>query len=346
MSYRKIGVCTLTVSLLAATCMYAINVLSEQLPPMGPPTRILFIAGGASENWLRTVEGARAAAKELDVELHVQTPTADDRPDEQMAMVREIDRAEYDGVAFCPTDMAAQLELINELAERTKLITVGKDERKTNGLCHVGFCQECTGRVVAILARGQLKPTGRVVALSTVSSDVEHNARIRERLDGFKDEWGLASQSNNPAIVSASVELNDGAQMTQELLTILSDPEVVGIVAFDAPAAELALAMFAQQPRTEHVQFIAFDPTVAVLDAIDDGRVDIAIHEDAYRDGYEAVKQLARYCRSGPMELPAAGQGNIRLCGEAVHKTNLADFRRRTQSRPVRAIATVATQRR
>jgi len=70
--------------------------------------------------------------------------------------------------------------------------------------------------------------------------------------------------------------------------------------------------------------------------------VDFAINDDAYRDGYEAVKQLARYCRSGPTELPAAGHGNIRLCGEVVHKTNLADFRRRTQPRPVRAIAAVA----
>jgi len=246
MSYRKIALCTLTVALLAATCMYAINFLSEQLPPLGPPTRILFIAGGASENWLRTVEGARAAAKELDVELRVQTPTADDRPDEQMAMVREIDRAEYDGVAFCPTDMATQLELINELAERTKLITVGKDERKTNGLCHVGFCQECTGRVAATLARGQLQQAGKVVVLSTVSSDVERNACIRERLEGFQDEWHMMGQSDNPALVSISVELNDAARMTQKLQTMLSDPDVVGIVAFDAPAAELALAMFAQ----------------------------------------------------------------------------------------------------
>ena len=161
-------------------------------------------------------------------------PTADNRPDEQAAMVRAIDQAEYDAVAFCPVEMRSQLELVNELADRTKLVTIGKVGGKTHCLCHVGFCQECTGRKVATLACSQLPRAGKVMLLTTVSSDAERNTRIRERLQGFKDEWNEVGGDDSTTIVSVSVDLNDVAQMTQNLPATLADPELVSVVAFDA----------------------------------------------------------------------------------------------------------------
>ena len=66
MSYRKIAGYTLTVALLAATCMVAISVLSEQLQPIRTPPRVLFIAdalaGFAVAPWKGVERPARASS--------------------------------------------------------------------------------------------------------------------------------------------------------------------------------------------------------------------------------------------------------------------------------------------
>ncbi len=340
MSFPKIVACILFVAVLAATCMYGLNALLIQ--PIGPTTRVLFIGGGASESWLRILEGARAAAHDFNVEMRVEMPIADNRPDEQIAMVREIDPANCDGVAFCPTEPESQLELVNGLAARTKLVTIGKDAGETRRLCHVGFSPASAGRMVANLARAQFLHGGKVALLNTVYSDADRDTKVGERLLGFKEECGELAGDDSPIIVHIPVDLNEVTQMTWGLPATLADAELVCIVAFDTRAAEAALAALAQRSPGRHVPLIAFDPSAVVLDAIDDGRVDFAISEDEYRDGYEAVKQLARYCRGDAMELPVAGHGKITLCGEVVMKSNLSAFRRRMQTRPVPALAAVA----
>src|SRR4051794_28958460 len=128
MKGRTIAGFTIFVALLAATCMYAIE------RPIGPPIRVLFIGGGTNDTWQRTAAGANAAAQELGIELTLRNPSADNQLEEQAAIIRTIDYTACDGVALCPTEPNLQLDLLNELAGRTKLVTIGNYENRSKSL--------------------------------------------------------------------------------------------------------------------------------------------------------------------------------------------------------------------
>src|SRR4051812_45434028 len=135
------------VALLDAACMFALNHVLE--PPVGPRSRLLFVGNRTGEFWQRTVEGARDAARAMDVELDVELPTPDDLIDQQISVVRRFNSANYEGVAISLAAPESQVESINNLAGQTHVVTIDRDSDNSKRMCHVGYCQASAGRLVA-----------------------------------------------------------------------------------------------------------------------------------------------------------------------------------------------------
>ena len=321
--YRTAGT-VLFVSTLVATCMYALTTTLK--PPLGHPSRMLLVGSDVNENWQRTVAGARAAAQELGVELMVQTPTPEKLTDHQASIVRRINPADYDGVAISPAGPKLQVELLNDLAGRTKLVTVDRDDRELQRLCHVGYSQMNAGHLVAHLVGEQIKHRGKIVLLATTFSDDVQNSNVCDRLAGFKEIWGPCGQDETmPCPV---VEVNTDSDLTATLV----DPGVATIIALDSKAAESALKALAVISNPRPVPIFSFDLNNVILDAIEDGRVRSGIFDDPYRSGFYAIQRLGAYRRTDKDSLPVPGYGTYFLVSEVVTKENVADFRRRTRS--------------
>jgi ABC-type sugar transport system substrate-binding protein len=171
-----------------------------------------------------------------------------------------------------------------------------------------------------------LSQRGKIVLLATTFSDDPQNANVCQRLAGFKDECQTIEQYE--AIQSTVIEID----AESDLSTTLVDPELAAIIAFDSKAAESALKVLAARKDHRRVPMISFDPTSAILDAIEDGRVRSAIYDDPYRSGFKAMQYLGRYRTAEQDTLPVPGHGSEFLVSEVVSKENLADFRRRTRS--------------
>jgi ribose transport system substrate-binding protein len=313
--------------------MTALSILLRQ--PTAEQPRILVIGDGASESWVRVEAGVRAAAHEFGLAVHFETPTLGGVPlDEQAAIVRQIDHAEYDGVAFCPAEPSSQAELINSLADDTKLVTVGKDTDQSRRLCNIGYCAYGAGRMAAWLTRAESPRDGKVVLLC---SEAAHNSEVNERLEGFKEAWAEVDDRNlieRRPIISIDADSLISEPAADGSLFNVTDSQVAIVIAFDTAAAEAAINSFGVQRQTTHVPIIAFDPNSEILDAIDDGRVELAIYDDPYRKGYEAMERLALYCHEGAI-LPAPGRGSVSLVGEVVRKENVDSFRKRAKAQPV-----------
>jgi ribose transport system substrate-binding protein len=333
MTRPKIAGYTLIVTLMAATCMTALCILLKQ--PTAPQPRILFVGDGAGESWARIEAGARAAAHDFGISVRFESPAPEGDPlDQQTAILRKINYADCDGVAFCPAEPTSQAELINALADDTKLVTVGKDTEESHRLCNVGFCAYSTGRMAAWLARAELPRDGKVVLLY---SEAELNTDVSERLEGFKEAWAEVDDKDTferHSIVSIDVNSANIMSTTDDGRATLIHSQVAIVIAFDTEAAEAAIDSFGAQRQTARIPIIAFDPNSDVLDAIDDGRVDLAIYDDPYRKGYEAIERLALYCHEGAV-LPVPGRGSVPLVGEVVRKANLDSFRQRAKLRPL-----------
>ncbi len=311
----------------AGTVTYALKTVAVSVAE--PLPRVLFIGKADDADWQRALSGARDAAHEFGVELCAQAPVEGDAVDQQKALVRSIDLSTYAAVAIVPADALLQGEMINEMASRTKLVTVGKDFENSKRLCHVGFCQANAGRKAARMVGDQIgQRSGKIVLLLASPSDADDRG-VRKRLEGFRAQWAEIVDENTPLQCSI-VEVDAGANDSQQFAKSLSDPDLRMVVAFDTKAAEAAIGVTATLPATRRPTVLAFDPSAIVFDAIEDGRVCSAIVDDPYSDGYEAIERLAKYTHGDELSLPIAGLGNVPLTGEVVQKENLAEFRPHT----------------
>jgi ABC-type sugar transport system substrate-binding protein len=318
----------LVVGLLDAVCMFGMNHALK--PPAGARSHMLFIGNATGEYWQRSLEGARDAAKAIGAELDVEMPTPSDPVDQQNIIVQKINPANYDGVAMSPADPVAQVRPINDLASQTKLVTIDRDGCKSRRMCHVGFSQASAGQLAARLVRDQLSRPGKVLLLVTTVSNDARNTNMRERLAGFKEQWGPAEQGD--AIRGPIVK----AVTDADIAATLADPELAFIVAVDFKAAVFAIKTLAAQSEARRVPIIAFEPNDFIFDAIEDGRVSSAIFDDPYRSGFTAIERLETYRGKGDGSLPVPGYGSFFLFSEVVQKDNLAEIRRRTNIAPTK----------
>lgn len=319
---------SLIVALLAAVSMIALDAMLQ--PPAPPLKKVLIVGDGEVERWSSFNAGALAAAREFGLDVSFGAPKSGSSCEDQSTFVRDLDLSPYEGVALCPVDPESQGELVNDLAGKTKLVTVGRDSEKSRRLCNIGFCEESTGRMVAHLLHGDL-PAGSKVAL-LYSADLT-NADIRERLEGFREawaEWNLNNSAKGIVLVQVPIVAGQSTTTSHDLASILDDSQLAAIIAFDSQASDLAADALSQPTRPRQLSVIAFEPNTKVLEAIDSERVSFALYDDPYRQGYEAVERLAQYCHGDNTALPLPGYGSNPLLGEVVNKDNLKDFRRRT----------------
>lgn len=329
-----------TVLLLAGVCMFALN---TALQPVAPPlTKVLLVGDGNTEEWSSVTAGALAAALHFGLDVRFESPQQSDARNEQSRLLSEVDLSSYAGVAVSPVNSELQCDLVNDLADGTKLVTYGKDCGNSRRLCHVGYYQDSTGRMVAHIVRQNLRPGGQVAILR--SSDAA-NSNVRERLEGFRaawEEWNVGHPSGEVSIVEVLIDSRNETQASQDLARAVQSPRLATVVAFDQSASDLVADTLAHAVHSNLPNVIAFEPTAKVLDAIESGRVSFTVYNDPYRQGYEVVERLSMYCTGDETALPVPGHGSSALFGEIVDKHNLAEFRRRTGRLPEPARVTAA----
>jgi ABC-type sugar transport system substrate-binding protein len=317
----------IAVAVIAGAGFYAVNTIA--LSSAVPLPRVLFVGNSNDANWRRTLAGAQDAAQQFGVELCAQAPADGNALEQQQVLLRGINVENYAAVALTPANPLMQSELINEMASRTKLITVGTEFENSKRLCHVGYCCVNAGRKAARVVRDTMgQRSGKIVLLLPSSSNGDVSD-VNKRAVGFREAWeDVAAQY--PAMHCSIFEIANDANHSEQLAKSLAEPDVCMIVAFDTKAAESAIAVTAHLPATRRPPVLAFDPSALVYSAIEDGRVCAAIFDDPYRNGFEAIQRLAMYAHGDKFSLPMVGCGNVPLTGEVVQKDNLAIFRPHT----------------
>lgn len=343
MNRPGIAAYTIIVVLLAAVCMFALN--SALQPVAAPLRKVLIIGDGRTETWPSMTAGARAAALQFGLDVCFERPKPGDSCNDQSRLLSELDLSPFAGVAVSPVNPDTQCDQINDLAGRTNLVTFGKDCDKSRRLCHVGYYQNGTGRMVAHIVHQTLQP-GDQIALLHISDTA--NSDVRERLEGFRaawEEWDVGHPSGEVSIVEVLIDSRNETQASQDLARAVQNPRLATVIAFDQSASELVADTLAQTVHSNLPNVIAFEPTAKVLDAIESGRVSFTVYNDPYRQGYEVVERLSMYCTGDETALPVPGHGSSALFGEIVDKHNLAEFRRRTGRLPESARVTAAQAR-
>ena len=309
---------------------YRSQVFGDSTPIVRP--NIVFVTGGSNSYWQVTANGARTAAKDLNVYVDVRMPKGDEDIKAQTQILFDLDLENIDGVAISPLDAEEQTRKINQLTNKALVVTFDSDAPFSNRLSYIGSGNVSAGKQCANLVMEAI-PNGDKIAvlLANLTKD-----NMQERKIGF-DETISHSQlaHGNPAPKYEVVDyLIDGGDRQQcesglrQLLTSHNDLDcIVGMNAYHGP---ILLRVLNDVGRLGAIKLVTFDTMDDTLAGLEAGKVFATVAQDPYEFGYQAIQILSSYCRRrDQLSLPLPGvQSTTNIKTHPVRKANVEEFRR------------------
>ncbi len=293
---------------------------------------LAYVTNGVTSFWQIARVGTEHAARDFDVEVTVQMPA--EGISDQKRMVQDLLTVGIDGIAISPIDPANQVDLVNEAARNTIVITQDSDAPGTNRLCYIGMDNYMAGRMCGQLVKEAAPEGGKVAIL--VGRLEQDNARRRRQ--GVIDE--LLDRSIDPERYDAPGSMLQGKRFTvvttltdqydrakakanaEDVLSRFPDLAVmVGLFAYNGP---LSLEVLKQAGRVGDVQIVGFDEADQTLQAVTDGTIFGTVVQDPYRYGYESIRVLAALTRGDRSVLPA--NGFLDIPARQIRRGNVDEF--------------------
>lgn len=272
-----------------------------------------FITNGVAGFWEHAEAGAKAAEKELGVDVTVIMPSS---MTDQTRKIEDLLNRGTQGIAISPIDPANQVEILNKAAAQTNLITHDSDAPDTNRLVYVGMDNYLAGRMCGETLRKALPDGGKVMIL--VGRMDQDNAKRRRQ--GFIDaflEFPVDAARNDPP--GAEVASDDGKYTVLGTMTDQFDrakakanaedaatrhPDIaamVGLFEYNPPAIIEALE---RAGKLGQVKVMAFDENAVTLQGIKDGKVVGTIVQNPYEYGYRSVHVLHELHKGNKAVIP------------------------------------------
>lgn len=266
--------------------------------------------------WPVLQEGARDAAKDLNVELIMAGPSTVNNLNEQLDVVRQMLSRRIDALVIAPCDSSGVVPVVLE-AQRLKKPVIAVDTAvigaKVTSLVATNNITATESAAEWIAT--QLKGSGRVVMVNGILAQQTG----RDRRDGFVNFIKL----HYPGIeivreIPAEWDPPKAKAGIEALLRENVDFDAV-FCSWDDATTTVSAALKAIR-RRKHIILVGFDGAPNALKLLNKGEVDADVAQFAYKMGYQAIK-CAIYAAKGKPIPP-----NVQTSSMVVTKDNLYDF--------------------
>jgi ribose transport system substrate-binding protein len=273
--------------------------------------RVAYMGNAIAPFWTIAEKGARKAAAEFGADVEVRMPGSN-RAADQKRMVEELLVMGVDGIAFSPADPENQLDLMQEIARHTNLITQDSDAPKAPRLCFVGMDNYQAGRMCGKLIK-EAMPEGGTVMMFVGSAGQLNGVQRRQ---GITDELLGRDKPGNDApdaelkgdkytILGTRTDEVDFAKAksnAQEALTAHGDLGcMVGLFSYNTPNIYEAVK---ESGRLGKVKIVGFDEADETLRGIQEGHIYGTVVQSPYRYGYESVRILTALAKGDKSVIP------------------------------------------
>lgn len=264
--------------------------------------------------WTIAEKGAKKAGEEFGAEVDVRMPA--NGAADQKRMVEELLARGVDGIAFSPADPKNQLDLMQEIARNTNLITQDSDAPDAPRLCFVGMDNYQAGRLCGKLIKEALPDGGKVMMF--VGRAGQLNAQ--QRRQGITDEL-LDRPADKPGNDAPDAELTGGKYTilgtrtdevdfskaksnAQDALTRHPDLGcLVGLFSYNTPKIYEAVK---EAGKLGQVRIVGFDEEDDTLRGITEGNIFGTVVQSPFRYGYESVRILTALAKGDKSVVPAS----------------------------------------
>ena len=270
----------------------------------GPRPTVAYVTNGVASFWDIAQAGAEQAATDLGVEVLVQMPI--DGVQDQKRMLEDLITRQVDGVAVSPIDSDNQLDLLNQVAAATTLITQDSDAADSDRELYIGMSNYDAGWMCGKLIEEATQDVAGEVSIMIFVGRLEQvNARQRrqglidylmkrEKDDTRYDEPGAEIKNERFVILGTRTDdfdFNKCKSYAEDTLTAYPDITcMVGLFAYNPP---MILEALASADKLNEVHVVGFDEDESTLQAIVDGTCYGTVVQNPYQYGYQSVKVLA-----------------------------------------------------
>ena len=297
--------------------------------------KVAYVTNGIASFWVIAEAGARAAAKDMGVDVEIRMPPADGAIANQKRMLEELITMRVQGIAVSPIDPANQKDILNMVAEKTNLITHDADAPDSERLAYIGMDNYKAGRMCGKLVKEALPDGGNLMIF--VGRLEQLNAKLRRQglIDELLDRSDDSSRYDEPGKVigeggkyvildTRTDNFDFGAAKALPEDAIAKHPDLdcmVGLFAYNPPYMLEALK---GADKIGKVKVVAFDEDEATLQAIKDGHCYGTIVQNPYQYGYQSVKMLSALADGDKSVIPESGFMDIEA--RAIKQDNVQDF--------------------
>ena len=284
---------------------------SQPTTRSGKP-HVAYVTNGIDSFWVIAEAGAKAGGRQYDADVEVHMPAQG--VGDQKRIIEDLMIRGVDGMAISPIDAENETALINQAAERTRVITQDSDAPKSNRLLFIGVDNYVAGRMCGVLVREALPDGGKIAIF--VGRLEQDNARLRRQ--GVIDEVlgrshdrtrydvpGGELREGKYTIVATLTDAFDRARAkanAEDMLSLHPDLAcMVGLFAYNSP---LCLEALRSQGKLGKVKVVAFDEQDETLQAIKDGTCQGTVVQNPYLYGTESVRVLAALARGDKSVIP------------------------------------------
>ncbi len=266
-----------------------------------PRPKVALITWNDDPYWDPVINGAQDAAASHGLDLVVIRSQPDEKT--QTQHVRDLLDQGIKGLAISPRNPAGQLDVLNEAADKTVLVTMDSDAPVVKRKAFVGSDNYAAGQLAGEEVRHAIPDGGDVII--SVGSITMANGRERRQglIDNLLDRRPSPDNPVDPvdavlkgahyAVVATVLDDGDsGKAVTSVADAIKAHPDtrcIVGMFSYSAPAMVKAVA---QAGKAGQIKVIGFDELNATQAGVVDKSIYSSILQDQYRCGFAAIDTI------------------------------------------------------
>jgi ribose transport system substrate-binding protein len=322
--------------LLSVILLLSVGCSSETPPGSSDNSglRIAFVTNNAADFWVLAQRGVEAAAEKYGVHATFHMPTGG--VVDQKRILEDLLVKGVDGIAVSPIDPVNQTEFLDEVAERTKLITHDSDAPDSKRLCFVGVDNYVAGRLCGEIVQEAL-PSGGKIAIFIGRMEQDNARRRRQGVidqilgrtsdpDRF-DPSGPVIEGNGFTIVGTYTDQIDVAKAKANVEDVITrHPDIAGLVGLFAYNPPVILEVLAQSGKTGEIQVIGFDEADETLAGIEAGTVAGTVVQDPYQYGYRSIEILFALTAPG-VPFTLGPSDFVHIPARAIRRAEVVEFR-------------------
>lgn len=291
-----------------------------------------FVTNMPASFWVIAQKGVEKAAADLNVDYKVDMPTGGS-VGQKRVLEDHLARGVH-GIAVSVIDPANQLDILNQVASRSILITHDADAPDSDRKVYIGMDNYIAGRMCGKLVKEALPNGGKVmIYVGRIEQDNGRRRRqgvIDELLDRTEDAMRFdppeASLSGNGyEILGTLTDQGDPVRAKANAEdTLTRHPDIncmVGLFAYNPPAILEALS---QAGKLNEVKVVAFDEDDISLQGIVDGTIHGTVVQNPYMYGYKSIEVLNAIYKGDTSVIPESKF--IDIPARSIRKDNVQEF--------------------